>query len=139
MTKRHSSVRAYGILIHDDRLALVRSSNPKHDPPLWWLPGGGLDFGESPEEALVREFMEETGLRVEQPRLFRVTSDLRSRENGDQVHTVRLIYSVSYHSGELESEIHGTTDHAAWFRYDELDEINVADYARDILDVWFQK
>ena len=45
MSKQHSSVRAYGILFHQGEVALVRSSNPNHQPPLWWLPGGGIDFG----------------------------------------------------------------------------------------------
>ena len=41
MSKQHSSIRAYGILVHEGAVALVRSSNPNHNPPLWWLPGGG--------------------------------------------------------------------------------------------------
>ena len=67
MSKQHTSVRAYGILVHDGRVLLVRSSSPQISPPLWWLPGGGIDFGESPEETLLREFTEETGLSVKDP------------------------------------------------------------------------
>ena len=54
MSKQHTSVRSYGVLIHEGRVALVRSSNPHHVPPLWWLPGGGIDFGEAPEDTLIR-------------------------------------------------------------------------------------
>lgn len=36
----------------------------RDDVPVWVLPGGGIDPGESPEEALVREIHEETGYRV---------------------------------------------------------------------------
>ena len=52
MSRQHSTVRAYGVLIHEDRVVLVRSSNPRHVPPLWWLPGGGIAFGEVPEDTL---------------------------------------------------------------------------------------
>jgi 8-oxo-dGTP pyrophosphatase MutT (NUDIX family) len=83
MSKQHTSVRSYGVLLHEGRVALVRSSNPRHVPPLWWLPGGGIDFGEAPEDTLVREFLEETGLRVGNPELLGVTSDVRHRDNGD--------------------------------------------------------
>jgi ADP-ribose pyrophosphatase YjhB (NUDIX family) len=129
MSKQHTSVRAYGVLVHEGRVALVRSSNPRHVPPLWWLPGGGIDFGEAPEDTLVREFVEETGLHVVSPELLGVTSDVRHRENGDKIHTVRIIFSVAYASGEMSHEVHGTTDHAAWFELSDLENVNVAEYA----------
>jgi ADP-ribose pyrophosphatase YjhB (NUDIX family) len=129
MSKQHTSVRAYGVLLDEGRVALVRSSNPRHVPPLWWLPGGGIEFGEAPEDTLVREFFEETGLHVRDPELLAVTSDLRHRDNGDRVHTVRIIFSVALAGGELSDEVHGTTDHAAWFDLTGLDSLNVADYA----------
>lgn len=130
MSKQHSSVRAYGILIREDVVALVRSSNPLHQPPLWWLPGGGIDFGETPEETLVREFQEETGLAVGAPELFSVTSDVRKRDNGDRIHTVRIIYTVTWVGGDLTHEVHGTTDHAAWHPLSDLASLNLAEYAR---------
>ena len=139
MSKQHSSVRAYGILLHEGQVALVRSSNPQHQPPLWWLPGGGIDFGETPEETLVREFKEETGLGVDLPELLSVTSDVRKRDNGDRIHTVRIIYTVRWLSGELTHEVHGTTDHAAWYPSDRLDELNLAGYAREAIQVLLGK
>ena len=78
----------------------------------------------------MREFKEETGLEVDEPRLLGVTSDVRRRDNGDKIHTVRILFTVSLRGGELRHEIHGTTDHAAWFNVAELPEMNVADYAR---------
>jgi ADP-ribose pyrophosphatase YjhB (NUDIX family) len=116
-------------LLDEGRVALVRSSNPRHSPPLWWLPGGGIEFGEAPEDTLVREFFEETGLRVRDPQLLGVTSDLRRRDNGDRIHTVRIIFTVELAGGELSDEVHGTTDHAAWFELSGLDSLNVAEYA----------
>ena len=139
MSKQHSSVRAYGILLHEGQVALVRSSNPQHQPPLWWLPGGGIDFGETTEETLVREFKEETGLGVDLPELLSVTSDVRKRDNGDRIHTVRIIYTVRWLSGELTHEVHGTTDHAAWYPSDRLDELNLAGYAREAIQVLLGK
>jgi 8-oxo-dGTP diphosphatase len=129
MSKQHTSVRAYGVLLREGQVALVRSSNPRHVPPLWWLPGGGIDFGEAPQDTLVREFLEETGLRVAEPELLGVTSDVRHRDNGDKIHTVRILFTVTYVSGEMSHEVHGTTDHAAWFDVAALENVNIADYA----------
>jgi len=51
-----------GIVWHQDKqaVALVK----RRDIPLWVLPGGGVDRGEKPEEAVIREVWEETGLQV---------------------------------------------------------------------------
>ena len=129
MSKQHTSVRAYGILVHDGRVLLVRSSSPHINPPLWWLPGGGIDFGESPEETLLREFTEETGLSVKDPLLLDVASDVRRRPNGDRIHTVRVLYTVQLNGGVLRDEVVGTTDQVQWFDVGGLEEVNVAEYA----------
>jgi ADP-ribose pyrophosphatase YjhB (NUDIX family) len=58
-------VRCVGAVVHDaaGRLLLVQRG---HDPHrgLWSLPGGRIEEGESPEQAVVREVREETGLVV---------------------------------------------------------------------------
>ena len=133
MTHQHTSVRAYGILLHEKRVVLVRASNPVSNAPVWWLPGGGLNFAESPEEALTREFEEETGLLIAEPDLVKVLSDVRRRPNGDKVHSVRVIYRVQLVGGQLRDEQEGSTDMARWFNLDTLDEVNLAEYTRHAL------
>jgi 8-oxo-dGTP diphosphatase len=54
---------AYGLLERDGRLALVYVTLSDR-PPFFDLPGGGIDPGENEEQALRREFGEETGLLV---------------------------------------------------------------------------
>lgn len=133
MTRQYTTVRAYGVLVHEEKVVLVRASNPAISPPLWWLPGGGLDFAETPEEALRREFEEETGLLISEPELRDVVSDVRRRANGERIHTVRVIYTVRLAGGRLRNESEGTTDRAQWFALDELDDVNLAEYTRHAL------
>ncbi|MBU6383395.1 MAG: NUDIX domain-containing protein [Verrucomicrobia bacterium] len=56
-----------GALFSKDRksILLIR----RRDVPIWVLPGGGIDPGESPETAVVREMEEETGFTVQMERL----------------------------------------------------------------------
>jgi len=60
-----------GILERDGRVLLARRAN---EPRLgyWDLPGGFLDETEDPAEGLRREFLEETGLRIEPVELLRI-------------------------------------------------------------------
>jgi ADP-ribose pyrophosphatase YjhB (NUDIX family) len=139
MSKQHTSVRSYGILIRDGEVLLVRSSSPLITPPLWWLPGGGIDFAESPEETLLREFREETGLAIKDPVLLDVASDVRRRPNGDRIHTVRVLYTVSLIGGNLRDEVVGTTDAAKWFEVQKLSDVNVAEYAARAIQIALEK
>jgi len=52
--------RATAVVRRDDRLLIVRDRGFRH----YSLPGGGVNRGESPEDAVVRELDEETGLRA---------------------------------------------------------------------------
>lgn len=139
MSRAPTTVRAYGIAVRDGRVLLVRSSSPLIDPPLWWLPGGGIDFAESPVEALTREFEEETGLRAHDPELLDVLSDVRRRPNGERVHAVRIVYRVRAGEGDLRHEVDGTTDRAQWFALSELGGLNLAEFARRALQSFASK
>lgn len=53
--------RACGVILDGDRILLVHHVHDGHD--YWTLPGGGVEEGESPERAAVREVEEETGIK----------------------------------------------------------------------------
>lgn len=56
---------AYGVLPRDGLVLVTHQSRPS---PEYQLPGGGIDPGESPVQALHREVFEETGYRISAPR-----------------------------------------------------------------------
>ena len=55
------SLRSAGIWISDDHILLESLA----DQEIWGIPGGGVETGESVEQACIREYLEETGLVVE--------------------------------------------------------------------------
>lgn len=124
----------YGLARRGHEVLLCRASATTEVEGWWWLPGGGVDFGENPEDALVREFVEETGLNVSVGPLLGILSDVRARTTVEEdVHTVRLIYAISDFSGTITAEVGGTTDHAEWHALDHLQQMNVAPYVRRAL------
>ena len=53
---------AYGIIIQDHKILLTKQGGAFH------LPGGGINLGEAPEDGVIREIREETGVEVGNPR-----------------------------------------------------------------------
>ena len=87
----------------------------------WCLPSGGVEAGESPSEAVVREALEETGLRVRVKRLVRVYSDpnqLVMYVDGNKVQIVAIHFEVEVTGGAL-----GLSNETSGFGYFSLKEM----------------
>jgi 8-oxo-dGTP diphosphatase len=68
MDKYNFRVIQKAIIFYKDRILLIqRSSNDEYNPDKWDLPGGKIEHGETPEKALLREIMEETGIEANNP------------------------------------------------------------------------
>ena len=126
-------VAAYGVARRSDEVLLVRASSATGVPGTWWLPGGGLLFGESPTECLAREFKEETGLEGRAGGLVDVVSDVAVWERESlRLHSVRLIYEVEFRSGPVRPEADGSTDAVRWVRYSDLGELPLIPWLREL-------
>lgn len=77
------------ISVRPDTVVLVRRRNPPHG---WALPGGFVDWGESLEEAAVREAQEETGLEVTLERQMHSYSD---PARDPRHHTITTVFVAS--------------------------------------------
>jgi len=122
-------IGAYGICRRHDEVLVVRASSRTAVEGSWFLPGGGLEFGEAPETAVLRELAEETGLTGREPRLAMVTTDVRGRDDGTAVFTIRLIYDVEVRdTGALTPERHGTSDEARWVHLEEVAALGAMPY-----------
>ena len=126
---------AYGIAVRADSMLLTRVS-PRVTglAGQWVLPGGGLEFGEDPVDAAVREVREETGYEVRIGRLLDVISLVRAPARiADELHHIRFVYAATLVGGELRHERNNTTDMAAWVPLDDIENYSLNGTARRIL------
>ena len=56
--------RAQALIIEDGRVLLAKHHDLTIDAVYWCMPGGGVEAGESPEQAAIRELKEETNLDI---------------------------------------------------------------------------
>lgn len=120
-TPKRQRVAAYAVIVRDEHILLSRLSPIVTSEELWTLPGGGLDHGEDPRDAVIREVREETGLDAEVSDTARVYSAHMPQawRSGQRVnaHAVRIVYDGWVAPGAPEPrvmEVDGSTIEAAW-------------------------
>lgn len=106
----------------DRAVLLLRRARPPQQG-LWSAPGGKMHFGEAPDECVVREFLEETGLHLQQPQLRAIVTVV---DTAWPIHWLLFIYRAEQHTGTL-----ATTDEGE-LRWVPLDAL--ADYPRPYAD-----
>lgn len=109
------------MIVREDQILLSRLAPRVSRGELWTLPGGGLDHGEDPRDAVVREVKEETGLDAAVGETARVYSAHipGAWRDGQQVdaHALRIVYDgwVAPDAPEPHcTEVDGSTVDAAW-------------------------
>lgn len=108
---------AYAVCIEDGRVLLALSV-PAKGENTWTLPGGRVEQGEDPFDAVVREVAEETGCDGVVERLLGVDSRVipaADRLPGlPDLQNVGIFYGVRITGGELRPEPNGDTAESVW-------------------------
>lgn len=133
-----------GVLIHKGRLFLQKRLDSGVWAGFWEFPGGRLEKGETPDEGVVREYLEETEFRV------RVSEPLGAVRHAYTRYRIRMhCFALSLAEGQnlpLDSEgfpvpvLHAATQ----YRWLHPDELRGEDYTlpaghRKLLDAWYPR
>lgn len=109
------------VIKEGDKYLLTRrvdldATEKRYAPFVWNLPGGGIKFGETPENAIVREIKEELGFEIEikqiLPKLF---SETRSRWQG-----IFLCYLCKIKDKDPKIVLNYEADQYGWFTSQEV-------------------
>ena len=117
---RRQRVAAYAVIVRGGEVLLSRLAPSISEDELWTLPGGGIEFGEHPDDAVVREVFEETGLRCRLGRALWIGSAHRVVDRGSsptEMHSVRIVYDAWVAADAPEPrvvEVDGSTVDARW-------------------------
>lgn len=117
-------IRVAPVIIQDGALLLVR--HVKGERTYWLLPGGGVEYGESLEEACVREAKEETGLDIAVDRLIAVNDSIPPDRHR---HVVNIYFTAHITGGEMTI---GQDWNLAELRWVPLNDVPTLEFYPDI-------
>lgn len=115
-----------GFLIKEGKVLVGQRPENNSLPGQWEFPGGKIEMGESPEEALARELKEELDIDA-------TVGDLKlacTHSYGD-VGIVILFYAIQFWKGEPKTKHHMMLE---WIKPDQLKSKNIPDANKKILD-----
>ncbi len=112
------------IIRYEEGIVLIKRKNPPHG---WALPGGFVDYGETLEDAAVREAKEETNLNIYDLKQLHAYSDPSRDPRG---HTITVAFSAR---GQGKLKAADDTKDVRVFAYDNLPKL-VFDHKRIIDD-----
>ncbi len=105
--KKMSHLGAYGLIIKDNKIVLIKKANGPYKGKLD-LPGGTIEYGETPEKAVVRELREEVGIDVRELSLVDANSVLiewMHHEELEQIHHIGIFYKIIAYENEIKNVV----------------------------------
>jgi len=127
------AVRAI-IVNEKGQILILKRSDNQFQAGRWCLPGGKVDFGESAEEALIKEVAEETALNVTSHRFLFYQDNLP--DETVPMHFISLYFECEV-SGNLQ--INDESDEARWIGHAELSQFNLAFLNGEAVDKWYRE
>lgn len=119
------------VIIKDGKILLVKRGNEPNKGK-WSIPGGLVNTGESLEDALKREIMEEVGFEIDVEDVACVSEEV-FRENGDvKYHYIIIDFFANIVGGELR--VGSDAVDAKWVKLNEIDSLDVVDFVKKLVN-----
>ena len=137
MNEQYQKVNVGGFLLLDNKLLVIRRSQKESFMPGYYeLPGGKVNFGEDPTDGLVREFLEESNLKIKVLDPFNTFADVT--EN-NQRHNIEIVYFVELIGSIDELKLSDAHDDFKWITSEEVSALITSDIMKDNIKKGFNK
>ncbi len=142
---RHQRIGAYALVLSDRGILGTVNSTLTAAPGTWALPGGGVDPGEAPADAVLREVFEETGQDVVIDRVLALESEhwvgraLTGRL--EDFHALRVVYGAICEapSDPVVHDVGGSTMRADWVPVRDWRRLHWTNSSRTMLSQFARK
>lgn len=127
-------IAAYALIADDTGRVLLTRGPGGRRRARWLLPGGGVEHGEHPEQTVIREAREETGLRINVGPLRDVASDVATvGRRRRSLHNVRLVYQADVASSDAPSAGGHERDDVRWCARPDWEMLPLAPFTARVL------
>lgn len=129
--KQFQHLGVYGLIIKEDTILLIKKVGGPYDGKLD-LPGGTIEWGETPETTLVRELKEEVGINVTSFELFdgnSTTFEWIHKGELEKGHHLGFFYLIKGYNGNIKSNINidNVNDDSKGAMFYNINELNKND------------
>ena len=132
--KEELKKNAVAVIVNEDnKILLLKRADTKDIwmPNKWALVGGGIEKGETPEQAMKREIMEETGLDVKK---FTKSFSIQRNPN-----SIEHIFACRYNGDPTEIKLNEENSHYGWYDVEETKFLNIVPHLVEYITLVFKK
>ncbi|HEY7415955.1 MAG TPA: NUDIX domain-containing protein [Ktedonobacteraceae bacterium] len=106
-----------GVIVRNGDCVLLLKRQNSHGDGTWSMPGGHLEYGESPQACAIREVEDEVGVQITDPTFLTITNDIFAHEGK---HYVTIWIEGKYVSGEARVNSPREMSEVGWFPWNAL-------------------
>lgn len=139
--KEIKHIGVYGLILKDNYIVLIKKNGGPYNGKLD-LPGGTIEWGENPNQTLIRELEEEVGINVTNYELFDASSvviNWKHKGQIEKIHHIGIFYKIlDYENDILENiEINKQNDDslgAKFYNINKLDKNELSNIAKVVIE-----